>query len=69
MDMIAGGGYKFRLDDGWSVNYGDNSDDLSLDSNGANIPITVSGTYLIVANFSDVTIGAYGPKSYTATLQ
>ena len=67
--MTAGGGYKFRLDDGWSVNFGDDGNDLSLDAGGANIPITVTGDYKIVANFSSVAIGTFPAKSYTVTLQ
>ncbi|MGL2965063.1 SusE domain-containing protein [Flavobacterium sp. XGLA_31] len=66
--MTAGGGYKFRLDDGWSTNFGDDGNDLSLEANGANIPITVTGDYLIVANFSEVATGGIEPKHYTVTL-
>ncbi len=68
MDMVPGG-YKFRLDDGWAVNFGDDGDDLTLNSNGANIPIDVAGTYKIVANFSTSTVGGLPPQSYTVTLQ
>jgi len=68
--MTAGGAFKFRLDDGWAVNFGDNGNDLSLEANGADIPITVSGTYKIVANFNETaTLGGLPPKSYTITLQ
>lgn len=68
MDMIPGG-FKFRLDDGWSVNFGDDGNDLTLESNGANIPINTAGTYTIIANFSTSTVGGMPPKSYTITLQ
>ena len=68
MNMVPGG-YKFRLDDGWSVNFGDDGGDLSLDPGGANIPITVAGTYKIVANFSTSEAGGMAPKTYTVTLQ
>ena len=67
--MTAGGGYKFRLDDGWGTNFGDDGNDLSLDAGGANIPISVTGTYKVVANFSSVAIGTFPAKSYTVTLQ
>ena len=67
--MTAGGGYKFRLDDGWAVNFGDDGNDLSLDPNGANIPISVTGDYKIVANFSSVDLPGMQAKHYSVTLQ
>lgn len=69
MNMVAGGAYKFRLDDGWATNFGDNGDDLTLESNGADIPISVTGNYLIVANFSSVDLPGMPAKHYTITLQ
>ena len=73
MPLIGGQAFKFRLDDGWSVNFGDNGNDLTLDGNGTDIPVPVSGTYLVVANFSTTEIvtpsHTYAPKSYTITLQ
>jgi hypothetical protein len=68
MHMVPGG-YKFRLDDGWATNFGDDGGDLSLDPNGANIPITVEGDYKIVANFSSTDLPGMLAKHYTATLQ
>ncbi|HAH55277.1 MAG TPA: hypothetical protein DCM02_08355 [Flavobacterium sp.] len=49
------GTFKFRLDHGWVSNYGDNGNNLSLDSGGDNIPITAAGTYLITADFIGLT--------------
>ena len=69
MNLTAGGSIKFRLDDGWATNFGDDGDDLSLDANGANIPITVTGTYLVVANFSAVDLPGMAAHHYTVTLQ
>ena len=69
MPLIGGQAFKFRLDDGWAVNFGDNGDDLSLEGNGADIPVAVSGTYLIVANFSTSAVSGIPAKSYTITLQ
>ena len=65
--LIGGQEIKFRLDDGWAVNFGGGSG--SLVSNGPNIPVPVSGTYLVVANFSTSTVGGMPPTSYTITLQ
>ena len=51
MNMVVGE-FKFRLDDGWSTNFGDNGNNLTLDADGANIPITVAGSYKITADFN-----------------
>ena len=51
MNMVVGE-FKFRLDDGWSTNFGDDGNNLTLDPNGANIPITVAGSYKITADFN-----------------
>lgn len=53
------GEYKFRLDDKWDTNYGDDGNNLSLEAGGANIPITVAGNYTIVVDFT--------AKTYTIT--
>jgi starch-binding outer membrane protein SusE/F len=59
MDLDSKGKYKFRLDDSWTNNFGDNGNDLSLDKSGADIPVPVTGTYKIVVNFKT--------KKYTIT--
>lgn len=59
MLLIAGGEFKFRLDDGWADNFGDNGNNLTLDAGGANIPVAVTGTYKIVIDFAE--------KTYTIT--
>lgn len=53
------GDYKFRLDDKWDTNYGDDGNNLSLEAGGANIPVTVAGDYTIIVDF----VG----KKYTIT--
>lgn len=63
--MIVGE-YKFRLDDAWATNFGDNGNNLGLDDSGANIPITLAGTYRITVNFGAVTNGGMAPLTYTA---
>jgi hypothetical protein len=46
------GGYKFRKDNDWAVNYGDKEPDLILDTkDDNNIKITVAGNYLITVDF------------------
>ena len=46
------GSFKFRLNHGWNSNYGDNGNDLSLDSGGDNIAIATAGTYYITTDFT-----------------
>jgi hypothetical protein len=57
-DLLAGE-IKFRLDNGWTTNYGDNGNDLTLDAGGSNIPIPAAGSYTIVIDFT--------AKTYTVT--
>lgn len=47
MDMTAGGEYKFRANDDWAVNFGDNDSDGSLEQDGANIIVAEDGNYTI----------------------
>ena len=51
MNMVVGE-FKFRLDDGWSTNFGDDGNNLTLDANGSNIRITSAGSYKITADFN-----------------
>lgn len=46
------GSIKFRLNNQWSINYGDNGADGTLDRNGANITVE-AGTYTIVLDLRD----------------
>ena len=48
---LTTGEFKFRLDNSWTTNYGDNGNNLSLEGGGSNIPVT-AGNYTIVANFT-----------------
>ena len=47
---LTDGEFKFRKDNNWSVNYGDNEPDGNLDQNGNNIFVS-AGDYLVIANF------------------
>lgn len=51
VDLLAGE-YKFRANNDWAVNYGDNGADGTLELGGANI-VSVAGTYTITLDFSD----------------
>lgn len=46
LDLVPGG-MKFRANDDWALNYGDNDNNKSLDINGENIPVTEAGNYTI----------------------
>ena len=52
LDLTAGE-FKFRLDNSWTTNYGDDGNNLSLEAGGSNI--AVAGRYTIVANFNTKT--------------
>ena len=54
IDLVPGE-FKFRLNHDWGTNYGDDGNNLSLESNGANIPVASEGTYYITANFNTLT--------------
>ncbi|GJQ20062.1 MAG: hypothetical protein HBSIN02_04170 [Bacteroidia bacterium] len=41
------GEFKFRANDDWSLNYGDNGADGTLDAGGANITLATAGNYTI----------------------
>lgn len=44
---LVKGDAKFRANDNWDLNYGDNGANASLEENGANIAIPSDGTYII----------------------
>ena len=46
------GEFKFRFNNDWNINYGDNGNDTVLDVNGENIKIE-AGNYTIVLDFTD----------------
>lgn len=66
ISLTAGGNeFKFRANDAWTLNYGDDGNDGSLEFNsGNNLTVTTSGTYLVELDLSN-------PRNYswTATLQ
>ncbi len=47
---LSVGKIKFRANDGWDLNYGDNDFDGSMEEGGADIPIDEAGNYTIVLN-------------------
>lgn len=49
---LIDGEYKFRSNNDWAVNYGDDGGDGVLEAGGANL-VTTAGTYSFVLDFSD----------------
>ncbi len=66
IQLTAGGNeFKFRANDAWTINYGDDGNDGTLEFNsGSNLSVSASGTYLVELDLSN-------PRNYTwsATLQ
>ncbi|MCF6279322.1 MAG: SusE domain-containing protein [Flavobacteriaceae bacterium] len=52
---------KFRANDDWTLNLGDNDADLSLEQDGANISVPSAGNYTVVLDLST-------PREYTYSL-
>jgi hypothetical protein len=46
---------KFRFNEDWGVNYGDNDTNGSLEPGGANIPIPNPGTYFVTLDLDNLT--------------
>ena len=51
LDLIAGEA-KFRANDDWALNYGDDNANLKLNEGGANIAIAADGNYTITLDLS-----------------
>lgn len=52
---LTAGEIKFRFNEDWGNNYGDNGADGSLEPGGANIPIASPGTYFITLDLDALT--------------
>lgn len=52
---LTSGEMKFRFDEDWGNNYGDDTTDGTLESGGSNIPITAPGTYFITLDLNTFT--------------
>jgi hypothetical protein len=61
VDLVAGA-IKFRANDDWAINLGDNGNNLSLEYGGADIPVAEAGNYTI--NLYIVGVSKY---TYTIT--
>ncbi|MCJ8153904.1 SusE domain-containing protein [Chryseobacterium sp. SSA4.19] len=52
--VLTVGEIKFRLNNDWGTNFGDDGHNGTLDAGGANIPISIAGTYKI--SFDEVNL-------------
>jgi len=59
--LIGGQEIKFRANDAWDLNFGDDGVDGTLDGGGANIAVPTSGTYTVTLDLSH-------PRAYTYTM-
>ena len=60
--VLDSGELKFRFNEDWGNNYGDNGNDGTLESGGANIPVS-AGTYFIVM---DLSTGTYSISPFSS---
>lgn len=47
---LNAGKVKFRANDAWDLNYGDNDFDGTMEESGADIPVAVAGNYTVTLN-------------------
>ena len=60
--LVGGQELKFRANDAWTLNYGDDGANGVLEEGGANIAVAASGTYKITLDLSK-------SRAYTYTLE
>jgi len=61
INLVGGQEIKFRANNDWGLNYGDNGADGSLEEGGSNIAVPTTGNYLLELDLSN-------PRAYTYTL-
>jgi hypothetical protein len=52
-------GFKFRANDDWALNLGDNGADGTMEFNGENLGVETAGTYLITLDLSNPRVYTY----------
>jgi starch-binding outer membrane protein SusE/F len=52
VDLVGGKEMKFRANNAWDINFGDDGADGKLEAGGANIKVAASGNYTIVLDFN-----------------
>lgn len=61
INLVGGAEVKFRANNGWTINMGDNAADGSLEQDGSNIAVPTSGSYTVTLDLSV-------PRHYTYSL-
>lgn len=61
VDLVGGKEMKFRANNAWDINFGDDGADGKLEAGGKNIPVAASGNYTIVLDFNK-------PRDYKYTI-
>ena len=64
IDLIADNFIKFRANDGWDVNLGDDNTDAAMEYGGADIPITESGNYTVTLDLTNAVYTYTLSKNY-----
>lgn len=67
LNLIGGNEFKFRANDKWDYNFGDNGNDGTLEAGGANIPVAASGNYTITLKIGDAVAPVVAPAQYPVT--
>lgn len=52
VNLLGGKAFKFRANNDWAINLGDNGGDKKLEYNGDNIPVAEDGNYTITLDLS-----------------
>ncbi len=61
LNLTGGQEIKFRANDGWDLNFGDDGNDGNLEQGGANIAVAESGNYTVMLDLSN-------PRNYTYSI-
>jgi len=67
VDLIGGKEFKFRANNKWDYNFGDNGNDGSVEKEGANIPVLNSGNYTVTLQIGDAVAPVVAPAQYPIT--
>ena len=67
LNLIGGNEFKFRANNKWDYNFGDNGNDGTLEAGGANIPVAESGNYTITLKIGDAVAPVVAPAQYPVT--
>ena len=67
LNLTGGNEFKFRANNKWDYNFGDNGNDGTLEAGGANIPVAESGNYTITLKIGNAVAPVVAPAQYPVT--